>query len=329
MGDSRRGFLTKCLGGLAIPLGLGASAVAVDAAATEKKALPFSPSPDTEKSFGKGTSRLTVETDFTPPGTSVLHQDDGQVSLVDELLVYRPLRSQPWVGAQFLIPHDRQAFAQSVCVCSPKGFLPELRYEENRNCDAFPALFDAQGRRFPLQLMACQRDRRLQVDRIFMGGLLPVKFTRSLEELKIAFMRCKKCGFYHRCLTHEAGEPMGFTRNWVLHEKVDTSTDVCPRCRHRERERIEYKDVLNIEKLYMTPTSSHLVFSEPDPHWKPSRAAHAAPPWPLGPGDLDVSNRPQWLGMEVGKRPVAQVEPKPSPFAEAFSVSFASLLSSL
>ena len=83
--------------------------------------------------------------------------------------------------------------------------------------------------------------------------------------------------------------------------------------------RQEFEDPRHLYKLFMTPTTSHVVFN-PAPGGGAATKDGPVPPPSMTQlmREISLNNRPRWLAEETLSRPVAQLLPKPSPLNDVF-----------
>lgn len=313
MPESRRDFLVKCLGGAVIPL-TAASLVPVVVAATPAplpiEATPAQAIPTTGQAHGyRPVHNVSIATDFYPDGTRFYYEGDRTLGLVTELLLQRYENGACWIGLELLLPCHRIHEFPVMSVAGREGHIEvELRVDGKT----------------PLNMSVLQLTTGVghaNVPSAFLAALVPdgsaVRFTRALADLDISFMRCANCGKYDRCLHFSAKD-----HDWALAD-LNTAERPCPRCGCAERQRLNFHDLNLLRKLYMTPTTSHLVFSRhPDDSFERRSPLMLEEP-SIYPAGFNVMNRPAWLASECNcDAAVAQITPKPSFLYDVFLESF-------
>lgn len=282
--ESRRGFLSQCLGGLAVGL---AGAPALKAAGTSSI---FDPPVS-----GKLKTGLRVETDLTPNGTSFLLDNGQRLWLINELLVsfWPPglphSNLPPWVGIGFIVaenwvgskPDDRALMALKA----GGGVFPGLVVDD------VP---------LPVEIHQLTHDPEACLTSGFACGCLPVKLTKSLADYQLSFLWCKRCGCGEQCVSAEAA------RDWEV-----VPSKQCQKCGCQGLVKVEYNDPALIHKVYMTPGTSHLVFYDHPDCVRPEAPQRS-------PVAFDIAHRQLWLAKEFDRSPIAQLVPTPSPLNSFF-----------
>lgn len=316
MPESRRDFLAKCLGGMTIPLVAATGAQAVTNSPSSATPSAHDALALTRPSHGfRPSHHVSVETNFLPEGTRFFVDGDKPLGLVQELLIQWYPSGCYWLGLQLLLlDHD---------LLPGHGPVAHTRQYLVAQDDSMEVCL-ADDR--PLNMSVLQYNRRIVpagLDDVFLSALQtrPLRFTRPLKDLNISFMRCANCGAYDRCLRFE---PEEHTEGWGPGGVFDTAQRNCPCCGFSGRQQLDFHDEKLLKKLYMTPTTSHLVFHRhPDDRFPSEETVETNVS--VIPAGFNVHNRPAWLAAELQGSPVAQVLPKPSYLHDVFLASFGSL----
>lgn len=258
-----------------------------------------------------------METNFLPEGTRFLVDGDQPLGLVQELIVQWHSSGCYWLGLQLLlVDRGRLPGHVSEALIRQRLVTHDCRMEVLLAGDR------------PLNMTVLQYTRHAVVpglDDVFLASLQtrPIRFTRPLKELDITFMRCSRCGHYDRCLCFDA---QATEHGWAPAAAMRTAQRACPRCGHSGRQELDFHDEKLLKKLYMTPTTSHLVFRRhPDDSFP--AAGETETDLSIVPAGFCVNNRPAWLAAACRDAPVAQILPKPSFLNDVFLASFGRMFS--
>lgn len=314
MPESRRNFLAQFLGGVAASvLPLGAVKAVSSAASPEPAALP----PPRSDTFSRRSPPcfLHIETDGTPHNTHFLDNDGNRLLYVDEMAVQFCRDGLPWVGLGLVII-DSGALLNPL---QPGQLGLKTRYEPDRHGDCFPQIFTSTDLRLPFQVLHYVRSFDVQLSQAFVGAQIPVKLLQTPEEWGIEFIHCE-CGRWERRLKFDQADPQSQHHDWGPVGDFDTLDKPCPSChRLRKPSQVVAAKTEHLAKIYLTPGSSHLVFSFDG---LPPAPAVAGPVLPPG---LDLRNRPRWLVEHFMLDPVAQLTPPPSFLNDVFLSEFKQL----